>query len=231
MQNPAQNALLECCHWRFGTPGNRDFRVVWHCSAKVPFRRKNRIFGPAQAVFASAQPTPGSLRFRFRRIVVPTGIRILVVPMMVAVPPMPPILIWVPIIPVARVVLAIIIRSLVSRADVNAKAFICLRLGWRHSDQAEPCQSQRKNLFIRIVRMSAHSEIASHARIRALPEAFASWPMIWGNAPLSPPAPRPEAEHRDVDNPLIYEITTTTSDLENSDLSLLLGRVIHWKRP
>jgi hypothetical protein len=27
------------------------------------------------------------------------------------------------------------------------------------------------------------------------------------------------------------EITTTTSDLENSDLSLLLGRVIHWKRP
>jgi RNA polymerase sigma factor (sigma-70 family) len=35
-----------------------------------------------------------------------------------------------------------------------------------------------------------------------------------------------EALKNDMDNPLINEITTTTRDLENSDLSLLLGRVI-----
>ena len=35
-----------------------------------------------------------------------------------------------------------------------------------------------------------------------------------------------EGLKKDVDNPLINEITTTTNDLENSDLSVLLGRII-----
>jgi hypothetical protein len=44
--------------------------------------------------------------------------------MMVAMPSMRPILLRVPIIALAWVVLAIVIRSLISRADVNAEAFI-----------------------------------------------------------------------------------------------------------
>jgi hypothetical protein len=46
---------------------------------------------------------------------------------MVSVPPLPPILIRVPVIAVAWVVLAIVIRPvlLVGRADVDAKAVIC----------------------------------------------------------------------------------------------------------
>jgi hypothetical protein len=39
------------------------------------------------------------------------------------------------------IIAIVIIRSLVSRANVNAEAFIGFRMGWRHSDQAEPCQS------------------------------------------------------------------------------------------
>jgi len=35
-----------------------------------------------------------------------------------------------------------------------------------------------------------------------------------------------EGLKNEIDNPLINEITTTTRDLENSNLSLLLGRVI-----
>jgi hypothetical protein len=57
-------------------------------------------------------------------IVVPTGIRVVVVPMMPLVPAVPPIFVRVAVVSVARVVLAIVIRSLVRRADVNAEAFI-----------------------------------------------------------------------------------------------------------
>jgi hypothetical protein len=69
--------------------------------------------------------------------------------MMVSVPPLPPILIWVPIIAVARVVLAIVIRPflLVCRANVNAKTFIRARLGGCHSTQAECRQSKEKKSF------------------------------------------------------------------------------------
>jgi hypothetical protein len=80
-------------------------------------------------------------------IVVPIVIPIVVVPMMGSVPPLPPILIWVPMIAVTRVVLAIVIRSLVSRANVNAKSFIRVRLGGCHSTQTECRQSKEEKSF------------------------------------------------------------------------------------
>jgi len=49
---------------------------------------------------------------------------LIVVPMMPLVPAVPPIFVRVAVVSVARVVLAIVIRSLVRRADVNAEAFI-----------------------------------------------------------------------------------------------------------
>jgi hypothetical protein len=75
-------------------------------------------------------------------IVVPTGIRIVVVPMMRLVPAAPPIFVRVPVVSVARVVFAIVIRSLVSRAYVNTEAFIRFGSSWCQSNQSESCQSQ-----------------------------------------------------------------------------------------
>ena len=80
-------------------------------------------------------------------IVVPTGIRIVVVPMMPLVPAAPPIFVRVPVVSVARVVIAVVIRSLVSRADVNAEAFIRFGSGWCQTNQSECCQSQKEKSF------------------------------------------------------------------------------------
>jgi hypothetical protein len=57
-------------------------------------------------------------------IVIPTGIRIVVVPMMRLVPAVPPIFVRVPVVSVTRVVFSIVIRPLVSRAYINAETFI-----------------------------------------------------------------------------------------------------------
>jgi hypothetical protein len=69
--------------------------------------------------------------------------------MMGSVPPLPPILIWVPVIAVARVVLAIVIRPflLVCRADVDAESVICFGLGGGQGNQPERCQSQEEKSF------------------------------------------------------------------------------------
>jgi len=62
----------------------------------------------------------------------------------------PPILIWVPVITVGRIIIIaiVIIRSLVSRANVNAEAFIGFGSGGCQHNEPECCQSQEKNSLI-----------------------------------------------------------------------------------
>ena len=106
-------------------------------------------------------------------VVTPIVIAIVVVAMM---PAAPPIFVGVTVMAVARVVLAIVIRSLVSRTNVNAEAFIRFRLGGYRSNQPDCCQSQKKDSFhincSMVRREWDPSSCSSHVRIRLLPDAF-----------------------------------------------------------
>ena len=80
-------------------------------------------------------------------VVVPIIVSIVMVPMMVAVPPLPPIFIGVTVVAVA--VVAVVVRSvwLVSGANVDAKPIVCFGLGWVPSRSARTPPNLRGNIF------------------------------------------------------------------------------------
>jgi RNA polymerase sigma-70 factor (ECF subfamily) len=75
---------------------------------------------------------------------------------------------------------------------------------WEQRDRYNPNERGLRGLLVTLARRRALDRVRRRAAYRRATEGL----------------------KHDVDNPLINEITTTTSHLENSDLSLLLGRMI-----
>ncbi len=88
---------------------------------------------------------------------IPVVIPIVMIPMM---PSVPPIFIRVTIMVIAPGVIVIRPVWLVSGANVNAKAFICLGFGRCQRNQPEPCQPQ-KEIFSHIIVFVGLDEMGS----------------------------------------------------------------------
>jgi RNA polymerase sigma-70 factor (ECF subfamily) len=77
---------------------------------------------------------------------------------------------------------------------------------WEQGDRYNPSERGLRGLLVTLARRRALDRLRRRAAYRRATEGLKN----------------------EVDNPLVNEITTTTSHLENSDLSLLLGRMIQF---
>jgi hypothetical protein len=99
---------------------------------------------------------------------------------------------------------AVILGVIGDESEVDEILHDVLLQVWEQGDRYNPNERGLRGLLVTLARRRSLDRLRRRAAYRRATEALKN----------------------DMDNPLINEITTTTRDLENSDLSLLLGRVI-----
>ena len=99
---------------------------------------------------------------------------------------------------------AVILGVIRDESEVDDILHDVLLQVWEQGDRYNPNERGLRGLLVTLARRRALDRLRRRAAYRRATEGLKN----------------------DVDNPLINEITTTTSHLENSDLSLLLGRLI-----
>jgi RNA polymerase sigma-70 factor, ECF subfamily len=99
---------------------------------------------------------------------------------------------------------AVILGVIGDESEVDDILHDVLLQVWEQADRYNPNERGLRGLLVTLARRRSLDRLRRRAAYRRATEGLKN----------------------DIHNPLINEITTTTRDLENSDLSLLLGRVI-----
>jgi len=99
---------------------------------------------------------------------------------------------------------AVILGVIGDESEVDDILHDVLLQVWEQADRYNPNERGLRGLLVTLARRRSLDRLRRRAAYRRATESLKN----------------------DIHNPLINEITTTTRDLENSDLSLLLGRVI-----